>query len=665
MRKFSLLLVVLLAAGSAGLYGQMQISTDFVISGDATATLGYNLDTQKLGFKNEFSSDISITLVPKMSSSNPADMGMDSTGWIGVIELKDFKIIIDDDHDDLNDTSEATSGAGANQENLGSGLGAAGHVHSDADGTDIVIYPHTHELTQSDSTNDDATLTIGPAMEVDGEDYPDGHIIPPHQHDAPEEALPADSSEDAAAKWSISDNDKNPAPAEETRMSAKNSPISGVAGDGIHQHAVTAKNNDPEGHRDIYEIDKVSILRTAAPLPHTHVSHTHDGYGPHTHDPHSHAAQTHDAHTHTGALVVTDPTVTAKLVNGPLSIKIYSAPGNEAGLIDAVEDDDEDDDYAAEGNDKPHDVHVNLGGQGITLGYTTDDFGVAVGITSDVDWDGKDADRNAGQGGWVISGDLMVDIGPAKVDLQIVQGIQTKDGDETVGRNQTGFGAKIGGEIGSLNLSAGVDVVLTGEGDVPPAGAATTRTIRTRTTMADGTPPTDATVMKTTPGAAGTVDDGVEWEFGAGLEFGLSDTTKLEATYIYSTVESVASDIEVILSDDKGIIENLSFAFTWGLYDIANGAAGGPATENDKIDMLVKGDIGYGFDALGGKLTPGVKVTYNQVDDMDPEVVTEVQLVLTEAIPMAELGLKWKSTSLFEPDDNDQGVLTAWTKVKY
>ena len=39
MKKLSLLLLVL-AMGSAGLYGQMTIGTNFTISGDATATGG-------------------------------------------------------------------------------------------------------------------------------------------------------------------------------------------------------------------------------------------------------------------------------------------------------------------------------------------------------------------------------------------------------------------------------------------------------------------------------------------------------------------------------------------------------------------------------------------------------------------------------------------------
>ena len=97
MKKLSLLLVVLLAAGSAGLYGQMQIGTTFTITGDATAHAGYDIDDEQFGFKNESSANIKLELVAKQSSMKPEEM---MSGWYGSIELKDFKIIIDHDEED-------------------------------------------------------------------------------------------------------------------------------------------------------------------------------------------------------------------------------------------------------------------------------------------------------------------------------------------------------------------------------------------------------------------------------------------------------------------------------------------------------------------------------------------------------------------------------------
>ena len=98
MKKISLLLVVLLAAGSASLYGQMMINQEFTVSGDATATVGYNIDNEQFGFKNESSASIKLELVPEMSIDNSEMVGM--AGWVGSIELNEFKIIIDSGDED-------------------------------------------------------------------------------------------------------------------------------------------------------------------------------------------------------------------------------------------------------------------------------------------------------------------------------------------------------------------------------------------------------------------------------------------------------------------------------------------------------------------------------------------------------------------------------------
>ena len=108
MKKLSLLLVVLLAAGSAGLYGQMAIGTNFSISGDATATAGYDIDDEQFGFKNEFNSNIKIELVAKQSANNSETVDM-SGGWYGSIELNDFQIVID--HDNEEDDTKVVQGA--------------------------------------------------------------------------------------------------------------------------------------------------------------------------------------------------------------------------------------------------------------------------------------------------------------------------------------------------------------------------------------------------------------------------------------------------------------------------------------------------------------------------------------------------------------------------
>jgi len=96
MKRLSLLLLGLVL-GSAGVYGQMAIGTNFSLTGDATATAGYDIDDQVFGFKNAFSSNIKLELVAEQSVKKPDEM---MSGWYGSIELNKFKIIIDSDNEE-------------------------------------------------------------------------------------------------------------------------------------------------------------------------------------------------------------------------------------------------------------------------------------------------------------------------------------------------------------------------------------------------------------------------------------------------------------------------------------------------------------------------------------------------------------------------------------
>ena len=84
---------------------------------------------------------------------------------------------------------------------------------------------------------------------------------------------------------------------------------------------------------------------------------------------------------------------------------------------------------------------------------------------------------------------------------------------------------------------------------------------------------------------------------------------------------------------------------TWGLFDINNGNAADDAapTENDSMDMLVKGNLSYVLDAMGGTLTPSAELTLNQIDDGDATLGLTFKAVLTEAVPATEFGLQWKT----------------------
>lgn len=453
MKKLSLLLVVLLAAGSAGLYGQMAIGTNFTISGDATATAGYDIDEEVFGFKNESSANIKIELVAKQSSKNPQEM---MSGWYGSIELNDFKIIIDSDEEDSEEFV-------------------------------------THESTPTD-------------------------------------------------------------------------------------------------------------VKTA---------------------------RTH--------LVVEEPDIVATLKNGPLFLKIFAAPDNKADLVAHIED-DEDDDHAAVGDDDGKDVGREINkGHGITLGYDSADLDLAVGVSSE---EAYDADN---QGSYAVSADLGVEVGPARLDISFVQGLENeKDAkiDDVMGdpssADNTGVAAKLTTTFGDIKLSAGADIEMTGESDDP-----------------DTSPDNES----------------MDWEAGGNATVTLTPNTSLTSDFIVSSVETVATDVQVKLADKAGLVESLDVSLTWGLFDISGGgqADDAPVTENDQADMYLEGKLDYGVEGLGGTVTPGTTVTINQLDGEDATVGLEVRAVLTEAVPLTTFGLKWKTDTLFDAGEAEAetGAVTVWTKIKY
>lgn len=461
MKKLSLLLVVLLAAGSAGLYGQMAIGTNFSISGEATTTAGYDIDDEQFGFKNETDANIKIELVAKQSSMNPGEM---MSGWYGSIELKDFKIIIDSDEED----------------------------------TELLV----------------------------------------------------------------------------------------------------TEDQDP------------ASVRTK--------------------------------------LVVTEPDIVATLKNGPLWLKIFSDPDNKADLVSHVEE-DEDGDKPAESDDTDKDVGSTelFAGHGIALGYTTDDLSFGIGMSSEETYDADVTADNADAetGSFAVSANLMVNVGPASLDLVFVQGLENGDEAEDSDRDDdTGVGAKLTTTFGDVSLSAGADILMTGEEDNP-----------------DTSPQNES----------------MDWEGGGNATVALTPNSSLKSDVIFSSRGNVATDVKVVMSDKAGLVENLDLSLTWGLFDISNGCGmddttpacvGHTPQENDKSDLTLEGTIDYHMvDTLGGTLTPGTTVTVDQVDGGDASVGLAVRAVLKEAVPNTEFGLKWESDQLVDTDTMpaESGTVTLWTKIKY
>ena len=534
MKKLSLLLVVLLAAGSAGLYGQMAVGTNFSISGDATATVGYDIDDEQFGFKNEYNSDIHIGLVWCSNEASKTDENEDGliggkfgnctatnadkvgmTGWVGSIELKDFRVVIDSD--EFGDDEE------------------------------------THKFLTADERYNS----------------------------------PYDMGTDTGNPY------------------------------------VTVPKGKPVGERE--------------------------------------------STTARSGLFVDPPTIVATLKNGPLFLKIFDKPETKADLIPHIEADEADlndpyGDNLAESDDEDKDVELDFDWPGITVGYKTADLTFAIGLASEFsyDYDGKKddlttkivneslAEKNSSL---AVSADLSVNVGPATLTAAFVQGLEHSDdpADEADDPdNDTGLGVTLKTDIGEVSLTAGADVHMTGISD-----------------------------DVTTTG----MDESMDWEAGGNATVTLTNNTSLKSSFIHSTKNAVATDVEVVVSDKSGLVQDLSMSLTWGLFDITGGndAATAMKDVNDQMDMLVEADLSYAISVgdtedmegdmmmKGPTLTPGTKVTVDQLDRGDAVVGLELRALLENAIPATTFGLKWATEQLLDTDASsaEQGVVTLWTKIAY
>ena len=345
-------------------------------------------------------------------------------------------------------------------------------------------------------------------------------------------------------------------------------------------------------------------------------------------------------------LYVVAPDIVATLKNGPLWLKIYSDPDNKADLVAHIEE-DEDNDKSAESHDEDKDVGSTelFAGSGIALGYTTDDLSIGIGMSSeepyDADVDATDANTaNAENGSFAVSATMMVNVGPATLDLVFVQGLENGDeADDSDADDDTGIGAKLTTVFGDISLSAGADILMTGEEDNP-----------------DTSPDNES----------------MDWEGGGNATVMLTPNSSLTSDVIFSSIDEVATDVKVVMADKAGLVENLDLSLTWGMFDITNGKEDVPGTAddqiNDKSDLTVEGSLDYHLmDTLGGTLTPGTTVTVDQVDGGDAAVGLELRAVLKGAVPATEFGLKWESDQLVDTDTvpAQSGTVTLWTKISY
>ena len=101
----------------------------------------------------------------------------------------------------------------------------------------------------------------------------------------------------------------------------------------------------------------------------------------------------------------------------------------------------------------------------------------------------------------------------------------------------------------------------------------------------------------------------------------------LTSDFIFSSVKTVASDVEVVLADKSGLVESLDLSLTWGLFDISGGDAESTSpTENDLSDLFVKGTLDYALEAMGGDADSDTTVTVDQVDGHEDTTTIGLEL---------------------------------------
>jgi hypothetical protein len=150
--------------------------------------------------------------------------------------------------------------------------------------------------------------------------------------------------------------------------------------------------------------------------------------------------------------VVTAPTVTAKIINGPMYIQIWALDGFATDVVVEVEDGV----YAVEGDDDGIDVGTDLanGSGGFTFGYTADAFNVKLYFATETGYGLDDSENNAH---FILGADAGITAGPATIGLAVVRGIGVE---ETLG-----LGATLSLPIDPVTLKVYFDAQLPDGGD--------------------------------------------------------------------------------------------------------------------------------------------------------------------------------------------------------
>jgi len=159
-----------------------------------------------------------------------------------------------------------------------------------------------------------------------------------------------------------------------------------------------------------------------------------------------------DVATANNGLIVTAPTVTAKITNGSTYIQIAALDGFATGFAAPVEDDGSD--ISVEDDDDDIAVDLSDGTGGLTFGMAAGPATITAFFATETGYDGEDDADNAN---FLVGTDVGLTAGPATIDFEIVQGIGV---DEILG-----LGVNVGLTAGPATIGVAVDSTIPDDGD--------------------------------------------------------------------------------------------------------------------------------------------------------------------------------------------------------
>jgi hypothetical protein len=322
-------------------------------------------------------------------------------------------------------------------------------------------------------------------------------------------------------------------------------------------------------------------------------------------------------------ILVTEPTVMAKITNGTIYVQVYNDPAFEGvDLVAPLEDDTDvsdplDASWAAVDEEAENDIDQNLNeGGGITIGYDSDMFDIEVYLA---DYDGY-SDATDRSNDWILGAKIAVSAAGADLTAVISKSVIGTNTVSVVDDDALGIAASA-----SYTLDAGMMSV------VPYVGIDAWKT--------------------------DTISFTYEFAGGVDLAFTNDDTVGLHAFYSAEdrgTEMTKGLDVELVLAEnaEAGFVPGLGVDLMFGYYDIGTDAP-------DEADMLVNLDVSYMF----GDFTPFVAFDYDAVGGADAIMKVDAGVKWT-GIPMTTILAQWNSGDLGASPDPLLGYIEVQAKVE-